>query len=65
MLKNYSSFSQLEEYLSMINTDFIQSITLNDMYAFISHCQIENNASAGTRARKIVSIRKFWKYLEN
>lgn len=26
--------------LSMIDTDFIRSIALNDMYAFISHCQI-------------------------
>lgn len=51
--------------LSMIDTDFIRSIELNDMYAFISHCQMDNNASAGTRARKIVSIRQFWKYLKN
>jgi len=33
------------------------------MYNFISHCQTELKASAGTRARKIVSIRQFWKYL--
>lgn len=51
--------------LSMIDTDFIRSIELNDIYAFISHCQMDNNASAGTRARKIVSIRQFWKYLKN
>lgn len=51
--------------LSVIDNDFIKTITLNDMYAFISHCQMEHNASAGTRARKIVSIRQFWKYLKN
>ena len=43
---------------------FIKSITLNDMYAFITHCQTIKKASAGTRARKIVSIRQFWKYLK-
>lgn len=43
---------------------FIKSITLNDMYAFITHCQTIQKASAGTRARKIVSIRQFWKYLK-
>ena len=43
--------------------DFIKSITLNEMYAFISYCQDKLNSSAGTRARKIVSIRQFWKYL--
>ncbi len=53
-----------EKYdLSMIDNEFVNSITLNDMYAFISHCQTESKASAGTRARKIVSIRQFWKYL--
>ena len=55
-----------EKYdLSMIDNEFVNSITLNDMYAFISHCQTESKASAGTRARKIVSIRQFWKYLKN
>lgn len=44
--------------------NFIKSITLNDMYAFITHCQTNLQSSAGTRARKIVSIRQFWKYLK-
>lgn len=36
----------------------------NDMYAFIAHCQTTLKASDRTRARKIVSIRQFWKYLK-
>ena len=47
-----------------VDSEFIQTISLNDMYAFITYCQNELNASAGTRARKIVSIRQFWKYLK-
>ncbi|WP_252247035.1 site-specific integrase [Clostridium sp. ZBS4] len=42
-----------------VNLEFINSITLQDMYSFISYCQKFLNASAGTRARKIVSIRQF------
>lgn len=34
------------------------------MYGFITHCQSVLHSSAGTRARKIVSIRQFWKYLK-
>ncbi len=34
------------------------------MYGFISHCQTELQSSPGTRARKIVSLRQFWEYLE-
>lgn len=49
--------------LSNIDADYLRSIELNDMYSFISHCQNDKNSSAGTRSRKIVSIRQFWKYL--
>ena len=34
------------------------------MYAFIAYCQEILHSSAGTRARKIVSLRQFWKYLK-
>lgn len=47
-----------------IDIELIKNITLNDMYSFITHCQINNKSCAGTRARKIVSIRQFWKYLK-
>lgn len=47
-----------------VNLEFIKSISLQDMYSFISYCQKSLNASTCTRARKIVSIRQFWKYLK-
>lgn len=34
------------------------------MYSFIAYCQTVQKASAVTRARKIVSICQFWKYLK-
>ncbi len=43
---------------------FIRSIQLGDMYAFLAYCQDTLHSSPGTRARKIVSIRQFWKYLK-
>lgn len=46
------------------NTEFVRSIQLGDMYAFLAYCQDTLHASPGTRARKIVSIRQFWKYLK-
>lgn len=49
---------------SVVNIDFVRSISLNDMYSFITYCQNELHAAPGTRARKIVSIRQFWKYLK-
>lgn len=49
--------------VSNVDADYIRGVTLNDMYAFISHCQNKQQSAAGTRSRKIVSIRQFWKYL--
>lgn len=49
---------------SIVDVDFIKSITLQNMYSFISYCQNTLNSSPGTRARKIVSLRQFWKYLK-
>lgn len=55
-----------EEYFDFqfVNVEFIQSIQLGDMYAFLAYCQDTLHSSPGTRARKIVSIRQFWKYLK-
>lgn len=50
--------------MSNVDAAYIKEITLNDMYAFISHCQNDKMSAAGTRSRKIVSIRQFWKYLK-
>ncbi|MFA5658332.1 MAG: tyrosine recombinase XerC [Oscillospiraceae bacterium] len=49
---------------SFADVDFVKSITLSDMYGFISHCQTDLHSSPGTKARKIVSLRQFWKYLK-
>ena len=46
------------------SVDFIKSIQLGYMYAFLAYCQDALHSSPGTRARKIVSIRQFWKYLK-
>lgn len=44
--------------------EFIESIQLADIYAFLAYCQVTLNTAPGTRYRKIVSIRQFWKYLK-
>ena len=41
----------------------LRKITLNDIHAFISYLAIEQRSKAATRARKISTIRIFFKYL--
>jgi site-specific recombinase XerD len=52
-----------ERDFSFVDIAFLKSVTLGDMYAFIAYCQDFRKSSPGTKARKIVSIRQFWKYL--
>jgi site-specific recombinase XerD len=49
---------------SDVDIDFIKSITVADMYEFITYCGETRKVTTATRARKIVSIRQFWKYLK-
>ena len=50
---------------SDVDIEFIKSITVADMYAFITYCGETRKVTTATRARKIVSIRQFWKYLKS
>lgn len=49
---------------SFADINFIKSITLNDIYAFIAYLQKNRHCSIATCSRKIISIRQFWKYLK-
>ncbi len=48
---------------SWADINFIKSISINDIYQFMAHCQDSLKELPGTRSRKIVSLRQFWKYL--
>lgn len=47
-----------------VDLNLISSISLGDMYGYLAYCQDTRASSPGTRARKIVSLRQFWKYLK-
>jgi integrase/recombinase XerD len=46
-----------------VDIEFIKSISIDEIYSYIAHNQKERKISPATRARRIVSIRQFWKYL--
>ena len=49
--------------IESVDIDFVKKITLSDVYAFLNYTltQAENNAK--TRARKVSSLRSFFRYL--
>lgn len=63
-IMNLRNIPIIDENFVQADLEFIKSISLHDMYSFISYCQKSLNSSPGTRARKIVSISQLWKYLK-
>lgn len=49
--------------ISDIDIEFLRTVTLADAYAFLSYCKSERDNDAAARARKVSSIRAFFKYL--
>jgi len=49
--------------LSNIDINVISSVTLNDAYQFLIYCKNVRKNSEATRARRVVSIRRFYSYL--
>lgn len=49
--------------LSPIDIGFIKKITLNDAYQFLIYCKNDRKNNDNTRARRVISIRRFFIYL--
>lgn len=50
--------------ISWLSDDVIINITLDDAYAFLAYCRQKRNNSDNAIARKVVSIKRFYRYLE-
>ncbi len=46
-----------------VDIDLVKTITLNDLYAFLAYCKNERNNNTKTRARKVSTLRIFFRYL--
>lgn len=49
--------------LTIVDINFIKTITLNDTYTFLIYCKNERRNNEATRARRVVAIRRFFSYL--
>lgn len=50
--------------ISDITADFIRELTLEDLYLFMEFCEVQRGNSAASRARKVATLRAFFKYLK-
>ena len=59
--KNICSNDNIE--MNLCDEKFFKDVSLDDAYKYLSFCKNEKNNSPTTRARKVVAIRQFFKYL--
>ena len=60
-LTNETEFNNIDISTFDINT--LKKIKLEDIHAFVSYLAVNNRSKSATRARKISTIRIFFKYL--
>ncbi len=48
-----------------ITIDILRSVTLSDLYSYLSFVSSKRDNLASSRARKVASIKSFFKYLTN
>lgn len=49
--------------ISTIGLDLIETVTIQDAYAFLSYCRTERKNDAASRARKASALRAYFKYM--
>ena len=60
-LTNTTNYDEID--ITLFTEEHLKKITLDDIHAYVSHLAIDNRSKATTRARKISTIRIFFKYL--
>lgn len=58
-----TDFSEIDTF--DVDEKMLRSVTITDLYGFIVFCKEERSNGAAARARKVSSLRMFFKYLTN
>lgn len=61
--ESFNEYFENIEINKIVNPKFLEELTLQDFYAFLSFLDNEKNDSSTTRSRKISAIKSFYKYL--
>ncbi|MBR5156576.1 MAG: tyrosine recombinase XerC [Clostridia bacterium] len=64
--RGLASFDEMETLpINDVPIDFIKTITLHDLYEYLAYTSRERLNNANSRARKVASLRSFFKYLSS
>ncbi|MGL4948776.1 MAG: tyrosine recombinase XerC [Anaeroplasmataceae bacterium] len=62
VLDNTLSFEEID--ISDIDSSFIKSVKLTDLYAFLSYSEKQRNNGTHARARKVATLKSYFKFLQ-
>jgi len=63
LVNNETEFDQID--ICDVDADLIKTVTLSDLYSFMSFVSNNRNNTAYARARKVASLKSFFSYLTN
>lgn len=64
-MQNDIEIERIQEIdISTIKIEEIREITLEDLYLFMEYCEVQRNNSASARARKVATLKSFFKYIK-
>lgn len=64
--RGLASFDEMDNLIiDDVSIDFIKTITLHDLYEYLAYTSRERLNNANSRARKVASLRSFFKYLSS
>ncbi len=64
--KNYTNETEFDKIdISDVTVDQLKSVSLSDLYSYMSFLTSERNNSSSARARKVASLKSFFNYLTN
>ncbi len=61
LVDKYTTFEKIE--VQDIELELIKSVTLNDAYKYLAYCKNNRDNNERTRARKVASLKMFYKFL--
>ncbi len=64
--RGLATYDEIENLsIQDVDIDFIRAITLHDLYEYLAYTSRERLNNANSRARKVASLRSFFKYLSS
>lgn len=63
-LRIFFEFLTAKKKVNKVDDEFLNNITLSDLYSFMAYCEKVRNNSAYARARKVATLKSYFNFIE-